>query len=542
MNLYKIQIGPQHMSLPFHQTFHDKIDFCNAILQQKNMCPICHLPLIFSNSQNLPARGLDDLWVNISKTMKEGINQNTNHYGMYNTKSNVEKCHYVSKTMIPEVTRSFLYEPPAIGGEMYPEKIYYLNFNNNRLANDKPFSYDFRALLYHVSQRKVNRAIGFFNISATRFFYGCRDCNAIHTGHHQVRNVTIDSYNLIAQNLRNTPSCCNMYTLIFDCMAECDGQSNRILVDRFVCSTWLIRVWVYYCTIMFFAQNEAAYNRSKLHVDYRARPKIYYFHYAHRDIGICDFYMSQIICAFLFSNFDVEFDFLYLHQNFFSILPLWAERNQKFITPLHNYHSLWRMVMGCDETANVVFPVCTDLAFAPGSSKYQQGNNMYWLHSSEKQNICRKIATFASTWVDIIGNVMEIYSSTQDINATNAEIDNRYPADNTVIKDLFQFYYDNCVLFFAKSKTMVGFRDQNNQTYLNIVAAHPDLHSIHDLFRAQNLPKIMFYNYVKLSLPRHRAVLFLYDHVLDDPNQPVETKILKKYTDIRNFVLELITI
>lgn len=530
------------MALPALSLFHDQIDFGNSVLQQFNACPICHLPLIFSNDSSNTIRTLDSLWMGISSTFKQNIVQNSNLYGSYTAKkSNAEKCHYVSKTMIPEITRSFLYESPVIGGTMYPERIYYLNPDTRRLQNGKPFEYNFRTLIATLNIRRLNRAITMFNMTASQFFLGCRDCNAVHTAHHQVRHITIQHYNL-QQPYTNTPSCVNMYSLIFDCMAEHDGGENRIVVDEWKAQTWLIQVWMYYCTIMFFAQNEAAQNRSKLHATYVAVPNVYYFHYAHRDVGLCDFYMSQLLCVSLYCNHDIEYNYMYLHQNFFARLPLWAKANQKFLTPIHSYNSLWRMVMGCDETVNQIFPVCTDLAWDLQATHYQTAADKYWLHNTRKIDICRKVTVFSNTWIKIIGDILTNFSTTQDIQVSKTYIDNRYPNDSMEIKSLLDFYYGNCVLNYNNSKRWIGCQTATNESYLTEIARRPTLTTTSTLLRQQGYSKHILYNYVKLSLARHKAVLYMTNELIDNPALSNERRLRNKYDKVVNYVQELISI
>lgn len=530
------------MALPSLTLFHDQIDFGNSILQQFNACPICHLPLVFSNEASNSNRTLDSLWMGISSTIKSGIVNNSNLYGSYIArKSNAEKCHYVSKTMIPEITRSFLYESPVIGGVLYPERIYYLNPDTVRMAGQKPFQYDFQSLIPALNIRRLNRAITMFNMTATQFFLGCRDCNAVHTAHHQVRYITIQHYNL-QPPLNNTPSCVNMYSLIFDCLAEHDGIQNRILITEWKAQTWLIQVWMYYCTIMFFAQNEAAQNRTKLHANYRFYPNVYYFHYAHRDMGLCDFYMSQLLCVSLYCNYDIEYNYLYLHQTFFARLPLWAKANQKFRTPLHSYNSLWRMVMGCDETSNQTFPICIDLAWDQQANHYQQGPDKYWLHNSRKTTICRKVEIFSNTWIKIIGDMMTNFSTTQDLQSSKTYIDNKYPQDNAEIKSLLDFYHENCVRHYTNSKRWIGCQTPANNSFLVEMARAPTLTTTSRLLRSEGYNKHIFYNFVKLAVARHRAVLYMTNELVDDPNAAPERRLRNKYDKVVNYVHEIISI
>ena len=531
------------MALPNYTLFHDKFDFVNSVLQQTNMCPICHLPLVFDRMSDT-AKTMDNIWCNIVKTMKNGVSKNSNFYGYIGNKTNTEKCHFVSKTMVMEVQKTPLYESPAVGGVIYPDKNLYLKPELLRSSNEKLFDYDFMNLFYNVNDIKIKRALSFFNMSATKFFYGCKDCNAVHTAFYQVRAITISHY-LLHPPLDNTPSCVNMYTLLFDCMAECDNRSNRIVANADACQTWLLRVWIYYCTIMFYAQNEAAHNRSKLHVDYRKKKKIYFFHYAPRDMGLCDYYMSQILCGFLYANFYIEYDYLTLHQFFFCRLAFWAEKENLFQTVKFNYRALWRMVMGCDETSADPLPICTDLATnASNTLSYQQAQNEYWLHPNQKPNICTKIQRFVSTWIDVIGNVMQTYSQLQDVGATEAAIDTLYPTQNQIVKNLFQFYYNHCVVYYAKRKNMIGFSDAvANTRYFDLFALHPKISTIKTMFHDQMYNQSIWYNYMRIALPRHRAVLHLFNHVADDPNNnDASSQILTKYNRIQNLTLELITI
>jgi hypothetical protein len=45
-------------------------------------------------------------------------------------------------------------------------------------------------------------------------------------------------------------------------------------------------------------------------------------------------------------NFNIEIDFIWLHQNFFSFLPQWAKTTGRFNVENYDYNCTWRLVLG----------------------------------------------------------------------------------------------------------------------------------------------------------------------------------------------------
>jgi|GEM_PF-6091010 len=530
-----------NMSLPDLNTFSEKFDFLNAIFQQGNACPICHLPLVFSNTFHGSRRSADNLWMKCVQKMKAGIMNNTNLYGDIGTpaamKSNAEKCHYVSKTMVTEVSKPFLMECPVIGQTLTPELNLYLRPLLLRDAQYRLFRYDFDNLLTTTNQRRINKTNSLFNLSCTRFFYGCKDCNAVHTGHHQLRVIANDTYQLhLADNQNGNPNCVNLYTLLFDSMAVCDGGINRVAVDENLCNTWSIRLWINYCTIMFMAQNEASNNRTKLVVPYRIQRQIYYFHYAHRDMGLCDSYISQIIGAFLYANYDVELDFMFLHQNFFVRIPLWAQTETLFVTPPSGYRSFWRMVIGCDVNDQNLLPVCTDLGMAAGNNSYQTGHNFYWL--TNNQTIEVRIGHFVKTWVKVIGKLMQLHSLHDNFDAVLQAIPQEFATQQEQIKNLYRLYYLKCARHYMLYKTIIGFRNGPN-SFFELMAQNPTMDTVIKCFKSVKPDLKLMYNFIKITISRHNSIIVSYPARLGAGGDPPEQKIQDKFTCLRDLTIEI---
>lgn len=550
------------MAYPVLEGWTDNFDFVNTIILQRNSCPICHLPLLYSApyikaldqtqsrwkralayaSPNQWRKDADYYWAHIQYLMKSGVENESNLYGIRLDKkeeTNAQRCHYVSSTMVPELTRPVFYETPAVTCDMSPENGYYLKPNQPRTeAMHRLFNYDMQILFPNpIPPYRLARLSNFLSMTGTKWFLGCKDCNAMHTGHTQLRNIvkSVHAFQW-AEAEEGTSNMHNMYTLLFDCMAEYNVPGPpHIVVDEYRAATWQVELWINYCSIMFMAQHASNVNREKLKT---MGPNNYAFHYAHRDMGLCDFYMSQILAAILYCNHDIDVDFIWLHQNFLCQLAIWARKNNLFDEPTLSSHCLWRLVMGNPEVNVDVFPVYTDVANltdpADPTKVTYADNHKYWWDDPNYANfgrtVTQKVTEFSQTWLKYIGMVISTGNQRYGI-PTKGYDDTHFSArDNALLDDLFAFFNMRCELKFYKDircfsnqvKTIDGHTDAICRLLMdpNVVVTLSFMEKVFQCFENAGLPPndltanistIAFYkqfqyeNFVKLAVSRNRA-------------------------------------
>lgn len=411
------------MSITNETDWTKRQDWLRTLLKQGNSCPICHLPLMYEwpleKGGTLQA-DTDYHWNLTQQAMKKDESNNTYLFGTYPDTLNADKCHYVASTYIPEITRPMLYETPACVGNLLPDNGFYL-FPDK--IHPPVVKWMIRSLIPpKTPARRLLRVNDFLSITGTRWFLGCKDCNMSHTGHHQVALMVSELYNIpfIPDN-DTVKSVASVYTLMFDCMTS--GQ-NTIIVDEARCDTWQIELWINYCLIMFLAQNKSSENKTKF-VDQKLTAWNYIFHYAHRDMGLCDFYMSQILAAILYARNDINHDFIWLHQNFLVILPIWARKNGLYECPESSYNSLWRLVLS-DKNQDNYLPVAKELASANGTAYNDIDDNLYWYNvrdvRSAANKIMEKIIHFTETWLKPIGDAIDERNLDLDYTGNKAAI------------------------------------------------------------------------------------------------------------------------
>jgi len=423
------------MSYPQIQTkWTEFMDYSCTLFKQKNSCPICHLPLVYNypvtNSDGSPEQSPDLYYTHMRDIMKAGVAQSSNLFGVEPTACNSELCHYVSSTMVPELTKPRLFETPAApapGHQVHvlPEDGLYLLPTEPRTKDEHQiFKYDLAAMFVHgITEPRLMRLNGYLSTMGTRWFLACKDCNMAHTGHDQLSLMMEELYNF-KTSFGTTPdgnpirprNIYNMYTILFDLMREYGDPRGPayILADEKRCKHWQIEVWLNYCTVMFVAQHVKRANNSK----YKGNDVWgYQFHHAHRDVGMCDFYMSQILCVYLYGNFDIDVDFVWLHQNVLALLPIWATEMQLFHTPKHGYRSLYRLVLGAEAEKTNWLPIKTDLAYHPPAdpaspSTYTLGDsNVYWVScagalTTRCHTMVKSIEDFMQKWLRPLGTAM----------------------------------------------------------------------------------------------------------------------------------------
>lgn len=403
------------MSFPKTNTFSDSYALINSLFHVRNSCPICHLPLCYK--RNSRQDNDDGRWCEINKEIKRGI-ESENLYGTSPEKTNMQVCHLVARSMVPDIDNPLLYFTPCTTGTVAPEPEYFIYDTKINDPQMKLFAWNYiiSDLCCYKTRNRLKRASEYLNICSTHFFLGCADCNMYHTGHDQLRRIMNKlSNNSLMHTLRggaipDVQSLFSVYTLIFHAMKE--PVENAIVVNASRCETWQIELWLNYCGIMFLCQMERQYNGTK----YTSQDfPSYMFKNAHRDMGIMDFYMSQMIAVLLYANFDVHVDYLWLHQHFLSHIPRWAEERGLFKTATHSYYSLWRMVVGKYDVPNPqvpqFFPAICDpnLEFAdqPHSEyRFDRNHFYYWdgeNNSTKGAQLQASLYMFFKTWVIPLG-------------------------------------------------------------------------------------------------------------------------------------------
>lgn len=273
----------------------DQFDKKVTWLRQRNACLICGLPLYWDTTAT---DGSDGKWRQIKNLLDCDA-------------GSMEKCHYAAHAYVPEITRPLLYEMPV----QKPDPTWY----DEALRPEILLELDMRALVPLIKATRINRCRTYFNLSAVRYFGGCRACNMLHTGHTQLRQLYADVY----RHAESRTYLC-LYRLMFDSLSH--GRST-IEHSRRRLTLWNLETWITYCAIMIEAQCRRHTERC-----------------AARMAAVVEFYMSNIVGALLYANADMAVDYALLHQNFIIYLPSWAHRNG-YYEPANEDFTLWKMVL-----------------------------------------------------------------------------------------------------------------------------------------------------------------------------------------------------
>jgi hypothetical protein len=376
-------------------------DYANTIIRQRNACPICHLPLCYGLGGDI--QNSDSLWNDIQEIMKINVPNNTLLFGKESTAVNAEVCHLVATTMIAEISKPLLYQTPVCTQPSFqPENGMYLYPAIQRTR--RLFSWNLRALFADPSIFRIARASEYLSLNGVNYFVACADCNMSHTGNHQIQSMISIMFN--RHQAAHADIFC-MYTLMFDCMADTFNVGNlptiNITAER--AKTWQLELWLNYCTLMLMAQMHKHELSTKN--GYMGDAK-YRFLHAHRDMGMCDFYMNQILCLILYVRFDIEMDFIWLHQNFMVFIPEWAKASGHYRTNIavpgggqqnNDYSCMWRWVLGTPVN-NSVRGVRVDLS------------DPYWYVSRDFNAmgtfIVDRVTDFAAKWLYPIGLAIKV--------------------------------------------------------------------------------------------------------------------------------------
>lgn len=404
------------MSAPVEPRVVVQYDIANTVIRQRNACPVCHLPLCYGEVNVKAEVGVivddpDCVWSQAQKIMKYHVTYSSNLYGRDPSMVNAQICHLVGSTMIPEITKPILYQTPTCTEQQFrPEPGLYIlpNFVRTAIKHKlidwgdtftNPQSQD--SIFFNHNCIRMTRASEYLTLSGVHYFIACADCNMAHTGKYQIRKMMQIQYD---DRKLDEPDAFEIYTMIFDSMADdYTVRPPAIHVTEFRIKMWQLEVWLNYCVLMFIAQHHKQDISSK--ADQLGTDR-YRFTYAHRDMGMCDFYMNQILGLILYVNYDIDIDFISLHQNFLVYLPMWAKSKGKFAhdpaerptDPRHDYNCMWRWVLGREQSQDY-FATRTDLI------------DKYWYEDPNIKNksdhIVKQIKQFAQSWLKPIGMAIE---------------------------------------------------------------------------------------------------------------------------------------
>jgi len=443
--------------------------------------------------------------------MKKGVTANSKIFGTAPTAVNAEKCHLVGTTMLPQITQLKLYTTPVTCVDMHPEMGYYLFSHKRRIADShRLFNWDFGRIFCNESPQRKARIHEYLGVVGVRYFVACSDCNTAHTGNYQLQNMIQLIYG--EPDLQYADVYC-MYTMMFDNMADMTSAVPTIRVDDVRIQNWQMELWLNYCMIMFLAQHHKAELSAKRNT---MGKHMYRFTYAHRDMGMCDFYMNQMLSLILYFNFDIDVDFIWLHQNFLVHIPKWAIANHLFVQnpahttgTRHDYNCMWRLVLGATSDDSE-FCVRTDIH---DEYWYEERNFM-----TKSRNIIERITQFTATWLLPIGEVI----SSLPVAGHRGEI-------FSLFQNARQFADVSSFLRFAD---VGGGKD----FYVSVVE-NPTLATFDQVFKEffRNQPNYLFENFVRLSFSR--TYMAYANTPTNDANYPL---IRKKFKLLLDYILELV--
>jgi hypothetical protein len=386
--------------------FSRRYDIANTIIRQKNLCPICHLPLCYGVPG--PARLVDYKWAQLQKLMKSLIPTNM-FFGTKPTDPNAQVCHLVGSTMVTEITRPRLFQTPVyVDDNFRPENGLYMFPAIRRVkAHNKLMTWNLDELLEHQEPRRLVHASEMLSVQGINYFMACSQCNMAHTGHNQLKFMFKEMFNVTDANYR-IENFYALYTLMFDCMADnFVAIPPRIHITENRMVTWQIELWINYCALMFIAQQMKQKVNSK---QKQMEAEEYMFTNVHTDMGICDFYMNQILAAILYVNFDIDVDFMMFHQNFLSILPHVVKKHGGFVTANIDYNSTWRFVFAKPLVDTELLGVREDLNAGNTGTFHMRSNHRYWYTEpnirGQADKLCTSIQEFAKSWLEPIGRII----------------------------------------------------------------------------------------------------------------------------------------
>ena len=525
------------------ESFNERMDIANSIIRQCNSCPICHLPLRYGIARpaaDLPVsprvvsprspRGAatrlrqppvepaeaplspksdtlrksarlaaaraelepHDLHAPTADEKWDDLRNVLPFYAADPSRVNAEKCHLVGRTMIQEVTKPELYNTPAHTGFMYPEDGMYLNKSTRRQAHlHKIFQWDIPALFKKATTAGLLRVQNFLTTTGTHYFIACNKCNAAHTGDDQLQQIFKSVFH---GALKDDQDVFVLYTLIFDSMADCfDALPASIRIDKKRIKLWNVEIWLNYCGFMLIAQFFRHLYFYSLPIAGRYNHMI---HNAHKDIGMCDFYLNQILAAILYVNYKIDIDFIWLHQNFLVHLPQWAKDKGYYKTADTHFNCMWRWVLGHPTTTQPQrhhFWPMVDVGMSEGHLVHDPATpNFYWMQGNATtlaKLIVDRVTLFARHGLPIIANAIQPTPSGELSTLFNTH------CSKEIQKKLAAVRYQPCYVAAAEPTLLV-------QSMID-----PTLETFQCAFNAEftgGFKKVLYGNYVHISVARTR--------------------------------------
>ena len=169
--------------------FSRRYDIANTIIRQKNLCPICHLPLCYGVPDPSRQGFVDYKWAQLQQLMKSLNSTNSMVFGTDPTVVNAQVCHLVGATMVMEITRPKLFQTPVyVDRDFRPENGLYMYPNETRTEpHNKLMTWNLDELLKHQLPRRLVHASEMLSVQGINYFMACSQCNNAHTGHHQLK-------------------------------------------------------------------------------------------------------------------------------------------------------------------------------------------------------------------------------------------------------------------------------------------------------------------------------------------------------------------
>ena len=453
------------MSAAREKTLSKKIDRAYSTIMQRNMCVICHLPLCYG-AQDAEWITAQAYWKTIitqvgadpytpgREIVKEeeteqpfqlqNLNSKSPSYGTWYTECNAEKCHLINTCVTLEITPLNIFCSPL--REYTPDPSFYYKHTSGPVSLIA-FTEGDMVLLTTMNNSNINskalaRLNDWFNVRGVLYFLACKDCNFAHTGEAGLRHLFRDNYGLPPHQLTNFYLPQILYTLLFD--SACDNRRKITFTTDNAFASHKLRMWLHYAMIMFWAQQKQGMIKA-------VGPK-YYAKNAHRDIGVCDFYMGQIIGAILYANYDIPYSFDFLYGTCLCFLAHWAKQNGVYVCS-HEQRSLWRWVLSDESDTH---------------TRTESFNDSYWIDdSSFKDRLKTSIKSFARNWIPAIGYAI--------LNKEHAPID----VDPILYNNLKTFIRQRLTpQIYQSLRKVAAERDNNSITLTNWFMEQPSISSL----------------------------------------------------------------
>jgi hypothetical protein len=181
-------------------------------------------------------------------------------------------------------------------------------------------------------------------------------------------------------------------------------------------------------------------------------------------------------------NFNIEIDFIWLHQNFFSFLPQWAKTNGRFNAENYDYNCTWRLVLGT--------PLGTD-----DFCIREDIDDEYYIGGMNHREIAnlsiKRIHEFTKTWLMPIGRAITAADFTNTLQGYALNVRHLYESRIDVSKRVLL--------------STIRFMDIADQTLDKYVMEDPHIQLFHDAFEVYfpgQGTRELFENFVACALSR----------------------------------------